>query len=138
MFTFNGGSANATAVDAATTALLGNIALGGQPEFAVADGRGKVFVNIEDRSEVVELDPRELHGAAALVDRAGRGASGLAIDRVHHRLFSVCGNRTMVISDAERGKVLATVPIGGGVDGVVYDPRRGLAISSNGEARSRW
>jgi DNA-binding beta-propeller fold protein YncE len=133
VFTFNGGSANATAVDAATTALLGNIALGGQPEFAVADGKGKVFVNIEDRSEVVELDPRELTVRRRWSIAPGEEPSGLAIDRVHHRLFSVCGNRTMVISDAERGKVLATVPIGGGVDGVVYDPRRGLAISSNGE-----
>jgi hypothetical protein len=133
VFTFNGGSANATALDAATTALLGNIALGGKPEFAVADGKGKVFVNIEDKSDVVELDPRELVVRRRWSIAPGEEPSGLAIDRAHHRLFSVCGNRTMVISDAVRGTVVATVPIGGGVDGVVYDQLRGLAISSNGE-----
>jgi DNA-binding beta-propeller fold protein YncE len=133
VFTFNGGSDNATAIDGATTALLGNIALGGRPEFAVADGRGKVFLNIEDKSEVVELDPRELTVRRRWSIAPGEEPSGLAIDRARHRLFSVCGNRTMVISDAERGKVIATVPIGDGVDGVVYDSRRGLVISSNGE-----
>jgi DNA-binding beta-propeller fold protein YncE len=133
VFTFNGGSANATAIDAATTALLGTIDLGGKPEFAVADGAGKVFVNIEDKSQVVELDPKELVVRKRWSIAPGEEPSGLAMDRVHHRLFSVCDNRTMVISDADKGKVVGTLPIGGGVDGVVFDKRRELAISSNGE-----
>ena len=109
VLTFNGGSANATLIDAAADTVVGHIDLGGKPEFAVADGRGRW-----------PLAPCE-------------EPSGLALDRAHRRLFSVCGNRTMVVSDADRRRVVASVPIGSGVDGVAFDAERGLAFSSNGE-----
>jgi DNA-binding beta-propeller fold protein YncE len=130
---FNGGSANATVLDGATGAIVGSVDLGGTPEFAVADGKGRVFVNIEDKSEVLELDPRELRVVRRWSIAPGEGPSGLAMDRAHRRLFSVCGNQKMVVSDADSGKVIATLPIGDRVDGVAFDPKRGLAISSNGE-----
>jgi DNA-binding beta-propeller fold protein YncE len=133
VFTFNGGSASATAFDAASATLVGSIDVGGKPEFAVADGKGKVFVNIEDKSEVLELDPKALRVVRRWSIAPGEEPSGLAIDRARRRLFSVCGNRTMVVSDADHGKVLISLPIGAGVDGAAFDSRRGLAISSNGE-----
>jgi len=129
---FNGGSASCTALDAATGALVGSLALGGRPEFAVADGRGRVFVNIEDTSEMVELDPRALAVVRRWSLAPGQEPSGLAMDRAHRRLFSVCSNDTMVVSDADRGRVIAALPIGHGSDGVAFDPERKLAISSNG------
>jgi DNA-binding beta-propeller fold protein YncE len=133
VLTFNGGTANVTVVDATTGAIVGTVAVGGKPEFAVDDGRGKVFVNIEDTSELLELDPATLKVGRRWSVAPGEQPTGLAIDLKHRRLFSVCGNRTMVVSDADQGKVVATLPIGAGVDGVIFDPRRGLAISSNGE-----
>jgi len=133
VFTFNGGSANTTAIDAATDSVLGSVSLGGKPEFAVSDGRGRVFVNIEDTSELVELDPRGLAVLRRWPLAPGEEPSGLAMDREHRRLFSVCGNGTMVVSDADSGRVIANLPIGKGTDGAAFDPSRGLAFSSNGE-----
>jgi DNA-binding beta-propeller fold protein YncE len=133
VFTFNGHSGNATAIDAAEGKVVGTLALDGKPEFAVADGRGKVFVNIEDKSEVVEFDARALKIEKRWSLAPGEEPSGLAIDREHRRLFSGCHNRLMVISDADQGRVIATAPIGSGVDGVAFDPERSLAFSSNGE-----
>jgi DNA-binding beta-propeller fold protein YncE len=129
----NGGSASATVLEARNGAIVGTIALGGRPEFAVADGRGKVFVNIEDTSELVRLDAKSLKVEARWPLAPGEGPSGLAMDRARRRLFSVCGNRTMVVMDADRGSVIASLPIGSGVDGVAFDPDRGLASASNGE-----
>ena len=133
VFTFNGGSADATALDAVTGRVVGTIALEGKPEFAVADGRGGVLVNIEDRGEIVRLD------AAALAVRARwplagcEEPTGLALDRRHARLFSTCGNGRMVVVDARAGHVVASLPIGAGVDGSAFDPATGLAFASNGE-----
>lgn len=131
VFTMNGGSANATALDAANGTVLGTVALGGRPEFAVADGRGKIFVNLEDSSAVVSFDARSLAVAARWSILPCDGPSGLAMDREHRRLFSVC-NHTMAISDADAGRVVATEPIGTGVDGVAFDPGTQTAFSSNG------
>ena len=133
VLTFNGGSANTTILDGTTGAIAGSLDLGGKPEFAVSDGKGRVFVNIEDRSEVVELDPRGPRVVRRWSIAPGEEPSGLAIDRVHRRLFSVCGNQQMVVSDADSGKVIAIIPIGNGVDGVAFDAKRNLAISSNGQ-----
>lgn len=133
VFTFNGGSANATALDARTGAVLGTIDLGGKPEFAVSDGRGRMYVNIEDKSEIVAFDSRTL----ALLTRWSLAPceepSGLAMDRRVRRLFSVCSNGLMAVVDADRGRVLTMLPIGNGVDGAAFDPGTGLAFSSNGE-----
>jgi DNA-binding beta-propeller fold protein YncE len=132
VFTFNGRSANATAFDAVKADVLGTIELGGKPEFAVADGTGKLFVNIEDKSEVVELDARELKVLARWPIGPGEEPSGLAIDTMNKRLFSVCGNGMMVVLDATSGKVLATPAIGQGVDAARFDPATGCVFASNG------
>jgi DNA-binding beta-propeller fold protein YncE len=133
VFTFNGRSADATAIDAATDSVVGTIALGGKPEYAQADGKGKVFVNIEDRDLVVAFDSRSLEILARWPIAPGEEASGLAIDREHHRLFSVGSNKRMVVLDYESGAVVATLPIGEGPDGAGFDPETHLAFSSNGE-----
>src|SRR6266478_5365794 len=132
VFAFNGSSNDATAIDAKTGTVAGTIALGGKPEFAVADEKGKVFVNIEDTSEIVQLDSNKL----AIVNRwkisPGEEPSGLAIDRKHRRLFSVCSNKLMVVVDADNGKVITTLPIGPGTDAAGFDSETGFAFSSNG------
>jgi DNA-binding beta-propeller fold protein YncE len=133
VFTFNGGSANATAIDPQTRKPIGTIPLGGKPEFAVTDGQGHLYVNIEDKSTVACIDTRQLTVLKSWSIAPGEEPSGLAIDRKQGRLFSVCRNRLMVISDVNAGKVITTVPIGGGVDGAAFDPALRLAFSSNGE-----
>jgi DNA-binding beta-propeller fold protein YncE len=133
VFTFNAGSGTATAIDAAAGTVIGNLALGGRPEFAVADGRGGVFVNLEDSSAVVRFDAATLQTGARWSLAPGEEPSGLAIDTTHARLFSVCGNGTMVVSDAAAGRVVTTVPIGRGPDAACYDAGMKLVFSSNGE-----
>lgn len=133
VFTFNGRSHDATAIDAAAGTALGAIELGGKPEFAVADGHGKIFVNIEDKSEIVEFDAKELKVLARWPLAPGEEPSGLAIDPRSKRLFSVCGNEKMVVLDCESGKVLATLTIGQGVDAAAFDAASGLAFASNGD-----
>jgi len=133
VLTFNGGSANATALDAATGRVVGTLALGGKPEFAVADGHGGVFVNIEDRSEIVRLDAATLTVRARWPLAGCEDPTGLALDRVHQRLFSTCGNGRMAVVDAGTGHIIALLPIGKGVDGCVFDPATRQAFASNGE-----
>lgn len=133
VFTFNGGSASTTAIETATGTVAGTLPLGGKPEFAVSDGEGKIFVNIEDKSEIVAFDARSLKELGRWSLAPGEEPSGLAIDRANRRLFAVCGNRLMVILDSESGKKVATLPIGSGVDGAAFDPGMHMAFSSNGE-----
>ena len=133
VFTMNAGSGTATAIDAASGAVIGNVALGGRPEFAVANGRGKVFVNLEDSSAVVSFDAKTLALGPRWSLAPGEGPSGLAMDRESRRLFSVCGNEKMMVLDADDGHVVATLTIGKGVDGAAFDPGTKLAFSSNGE-----
>jgi DNA-binding beta-propeller fold protein YncE len=132
VFTFNGRTANATAIDAATDKVVGTVELGGKPEFAVTDGKGTIFVNNEDRSEVVAFDAKSLEIKKHWSIAPGEGPSGLAIDLKNKRLFSVC-DKVMVVSDFEAGKVVATVSIGEGPDAVRYDAGTGLVFASNGE-----
>jgi DNA-binding beta-propeller fold protein YncE len=133
VFTFNHGSNDATAVDPAGLSVAGTVALDGVPEAAVADGRGHVFVNIMDKAEVVEFDAKALKVVNRWPLSPGQRPTGLALDREHRRLFSVCsGNQTMVVLDADSGHVVARLPIGRGSDGCAFDPARGLAYSSNG------
>jgi len=133
VFTYNHGSRDATAVDPSAMSVAGTVKLEGVPEAAVADGRGHVFVNIMDKNEVVEFDGRTLKLLNRWSLAPGTRPTGLALDREHRRLFSVCGgSATMVVLDADNGKVLARLPIGRGSDGCVFDPERGLAYSSNG------
>jgi DNA-binding beta-propeller fold protein YncE len=133
VFTFNGGGSNATAIDPQSGTVIGTLDLGGKPEYAVSDGRGRMYVNIEDKNELVAFDPNALTvlGRWSLAPCAE--PSGLAIDRRMRRLFSVCSNGLMAVVDPDRGRVLTTVPIGNGTDGAAFDPAGGFAISSNGE-----
>jgi DNA-binding beta-propeller fold protein YncE len=131
VFTFNGRTANATAIDAATDKVVGTVDIGGKPEFAVTDGQGTIYVNNEDRSEVVAFDAKSLEIKKRWSIAPGEGPSGLAIDLKHKRLFSVC-DKVMVVSDFENGKVVTTVPVGDGPDAVRYDPGTGLIFASNG------
>jgi YVTN family beta-propeller protein len=133
VFTFNGGSNDATAISAAEDKVAGTVSLGGRPEFAVADGKGEVFVNLEDKSEIVAFDSQSLVVKNHWPLSPGEEPSGLAMDRKNRRLFSVCGNEKMVVMNADTGKVVATPAIGKGPDASAFDPGAGLAFSSNGE-----
>ncbi len=133
VFTFNGRSHDATVFDAVSAAVLGSIALGGKPEFAVTDGKGKVYVNIEDTSEVVEIDSQKLTVIKRSSLKPCREPTGMAIDAEHHRVYSGCHSKVMAVLDTETGKAIAFVPIGEGVDGNGYDPGTGLVFSSNGD-----
>ncbi|HWZ32276.1 MAG TPA: YncE family protein [Bryobacteraceae bacterium] len=130
VFTFNGRSSDATAIDAKTgNVITASIPVGGKPEFAQIDGKGHIYVNIEDKNEIVEIDAKN-----ALVSKRYSIApcdepSGLAIDP-KGRLYSVCNNKTMIVSDPATGKVLATPAIGPAPDGVAFDD--GYAFSANG------
>lgn len=133
VFTLNGGSKDATAIDAKTGDVAGTVPLGGKPEFAAADGRGMVFVNLEDKSAVVAIDSKNLKVKATWPLAPGEEPSGMAIDAAHHRLFIGCHNKMMAIMDSDNGKVVATPPIGTGVDANGFDPDTQLAFSSNGD-----
>jgi len=133
VFAFNGRSANVTVLDAATGKVNGTVALGGKPEFAATDLEGRIFVNIEDKSEVAVLDARSLEVLKRWPLAPCEEPSGLAIDRKGKKLFVGCSNRMMAILDTTTGAVVATVPIGEGVDANAFDPETGLAFSSNGE-----
>ena len=116
VFTFNGRSDDVTAIDAAKGEVVGTIKVDGKPEFAASDAKGEIFVNIEDKSELMALDPNKLEVKSRWPLAPCEEPSGLAIDRKHRRLFSGCGNKVMAIVDADSGKVVSTLPIGGGVD----------------------
>ena len=132
VFTFNGGSDNATAIDAESGQPAGTIPLAGRPEFAVVDGQGTVYVNIESKNSLTAIDARSL-AVKANWDMPGcDGPSGLSMDRQHRRIFSVCGNKVMAIMDADSGKLVTTVPIGDGPDASTFSPKLGMAFSSNG------
>jgi DNA-binding beta-propeller fold protein YncE len=122
-----------TAIDADSGYVAGTIPLGGKPEFPATDGNGNVYVNIEDRSELVRFNPKTLevkdHWPLAPCD----SPSGLAIDRKSRRLFTVCENKIMAVVDADTGKVVTTVPTGAGTDAAAFDPETRLAFSSNGQ-----
>jgi DNA-binding beta-propeller fold protein YncE len=108
------------------------IEVGGKLEFGATDGAGHVYVNVEDKNEVVEIDSKTLKVLAHWTIAPGEGPTGLAIDPAHHRLFVGCSNKEMVILDSESGKVLGSADIGAGVDGVAFDATLGLAMSANG------
>ncbi|HLV87221.1 MAG TPA: hypothetical protein VKV39_09620 [Candidatus Sulfotelmatobacter sp.] len=133
VFTFNGRSQDSTAIDASNGQVLGTIKLDGKPEFAASDAKGEVFVNIEDKSELVAIDPNKLELKAKWPLAPCTEPSGLSIDRKNRRLFVGCDNKMMAVVDADSGKVLATPAIGEGVDATAFDPGTGLAFASCGE-----
>ncbi len=133
VFTFNGDPGTSTVIDPRSGKVIGSIALGGKPEFGVADGSGRLYVNLEDKAEIAEIDPFELRVTRRWRLAGCEEPTGLAIDRAHQILFSGCHSRVMAISDARAGRTIAQVPIGGGVDGCAFDPGTQLAFASNGE-----
>lgn len=133
VFTFNGRSHDSSAIDAASGKVLGTIPLDGKPEFAASDAKGEIFVNIEDKSELVAIDPNKLAVKAKWPLAPCTEPSGLSIDRKNRRLFVGCDNKMMAVVDADSGKVLATPAIGEGVDATAFDDETGLAFASCGE-----
>ena len=133
VFAFNGRSNSVTAIDAKSGEVAGTLELGGQPEFAVADGTGAVFVNLEDKDTIVKFDAKKLEVKERWPLAPGKGPSGLAMDRKNRRLFSGCHNKTLVIMNAEDGKVVDTQPIGERIDAAAFDPETGRAFASCGD-----
>jgi len=133
VFTFNGRSSNSTVIDAKTNKVIGTIKLTGKPEFPVNDLAGKIYVNIEDKNSISVINVNTLKVEHTWSVAPGESPSGLAIDIKNKRLFSVCENKLMVVVDYITGKVITTLKIGEGVDGVTFDPGLNRAYSSNGE-----
>lgn len=133
VFAFNGHSNDATAIDAAKGAAVGTVALGGAPEFAAADGHGRVFVNLEDKNEVVAIDSAALTVKNRWSIAPCDAPTGLSMDTETHRIFSGCASKVLIVSDADAGKVVATVPIGAGTDATAFDSKTKLVYSSNGD-----
>jgi YVTN family beta-propeller protein len=133
VFTFNGGSSNSTVLDARTNKVITTIPLAGKPEFSASDGKGKVYVNIEDKSMLSVINTNTLKVENTYSLAPGEEPSGLALDNVTHRLFLVCSNKLMVVMNALSGKVITTLPIGNRCDGVAFDPELKRAYSSNGD-----
>src|SRR5262249_23327481 len=134
VFAFNGRSKDATVIDAASGKVLSTFPVGGKPEFAVADGKGSVYVNIEDTSELAHIDAQKM----AIVHRwplaPCKEPSGLAMDAKSRRLFAVCDNQMMAVVDADSGNIIATPKIDEGPDAAAFDPGTGNIFSSNGES----
>jgi YVTN family beta-propeller protein len=133
VFTFNGRSQDATALDAAKGTVLGTIKLDGKPEFAATDGKGEIFANIEDKSELVAIDPSKLEVKAKWPLAPCESPTGLSMDRKNRRLFVGCDNKMMAVVNADTGKVVATPATGDGVDATTFDSETGLAFASAGE-----
>ena len=136
VFAFNGRSGNATVIETKDNSVAGTIDLGGKPEFAVSDGKGKVFVNLEDKSETTEIDARGLKVLNHWSLKPCESPSGLAIDVDHELLFAACDNETMAVLDGNSGKVVKTLPIGKGTDAAAFDKSLKQAYSSNGQSGS--
>ena len=133
LWAFNGTSKNATIIDATRRAVVGTTALPGKPEFPATDDDGAIFVNIEDKNEIVRLDAKTKQITATWPLAGCDSPSGLAFDRTGGRLFSVCDGRKMAITDSRTGKSLGTPTIGDGPDAAAYDSNQKLAFASNGE-----
>ncbi len=131
VFTLNGDAHSSTVIDARAGKLVTNIALGGKPEYGAAAGDGKVYANLTDTSEVVEMDAKTATVGRRWSTAPCKQPVAMAIDTAHHRLFSGCRSGVMAVSDYRGGKVVATLPIGAGVDGAGFDPATGDAFASN-------
>jgi YVTN family beta-propeller protein len=133
VFVFNGHSDSASVIDAATTKVVATLALGGGPEFARSDEAGHVYVNLQDKNELVAIDADALKVTGRWPLAGCDGPTGLALDAEHHRSFSVCANAAMTILDTQTGRLIATLPIGHGVDGADFDAASANAFSANGD-----
>ena len=134
VYSFNGESNNSSVVDPNTLKQVGTIALGGAPEFAVSDGKGKIYNNLEDKNSMNVIDTKTMKVIKNFPLAPGGGPTGLALDEKNMRAFSVCReNKGMSVVDITTGKVVVTLPIGTGVDAVAYDPETKLIFCSNGD-----
>jgi DNA-binding beta-propeller fold protein YncE len=134
VYTFNGRGQSATVFEAKTGKVVATIPLAGRPEFPAADPKaGRVYCNIEDKNNVVAIDTKTHQVTNTWAIAPGEGASGMAIDVAHRRLFLGCHNKLMVMMDSASGKVVSTVPIGDRVDANAFDPGTQFAFSSNGD-----
>ncbi len=133
VLTYNAKTNDATVIDANTNKVVKRIPLGGKPEFSVTNTKGLIYVNIEDKNEIKTIDTKTLEVVATWSIAPGDEPSGLALDLQNNILFSVCSNKMMVIVDAKTGKIIQTVPIGDGCDGVAFDAKNKMIFSSNGE-----
>jgi len=133
LFVWNGGSRSVTVLDPASLEQLASLELPGTPEFAVADGRGSLFVNLEDTSEIARLDARTVTLTGRMPLPGCEGPHGLAVDTAGRRLFSACANALLAVVDADTGRVVGTATIGRGTDAVVFDPTRSRVLVSSAE-----
>ena len=133
VFTFNGDAHSSTVIDPGPGRLVTNIPLGGKPEYGASAGDGKVYANLTDTNEVVEIDAKNATVTRRWPTTGCKNPVSMAIDTAHHRLFSGCRSGVMAVSDYQAGKAVATVPIGTGVDGAGYDPAYGDAFASNAD-----
>jgi YVTN family beta-propeller protein len=134
VFSFNGESNNSSVVDPNTLKQVGTVALGGGPEFAVSDGKGIIYNNLEDKNSINVIDSKTLKVIKNYPLAPAGGPTGIALDNVNHRLFSVCRqNKGVSVVDALTGKIIVTLPIGAGVDAVAYDPETKLIFCSCGD-----
>jgi len=134
IFTFNGHSNNATVIDASTARELATIALPGRPEFAVSDGEGRIFVNLEDKGLVAVIDVAKGSVQNTWSLAPCEEPTGIALDAVRHRLFSVCHNERLIVTDSQSGARVAELPIGKHVDAAAFDAATSLVFSSNGDS----
>jgi DNA-binding beta-propeller fold protein YncE len=132
VFTFNHGTNDTTAIDPVEMKVVGTLALGGVPELARSDEKGRIFVNLEDKGEIVEFDANTLKIVNRYSLAPGEEPTGLAFGTKERKLFSTCANRKLIISDPDSGKVVQTLEIGPGPDGCVLDAETGLIFSANG------
>jgi len=132
ILSFNHGTNDITAIDPDSMQAVGSLSACGVPELAVSDDKGNVWVNLEDTSEVLQFDAKTLKVIKKFSLAPGEAPTGLAFDPKSRKLFSTCGNRTLVIADADSGKVVQTLPIGPGPDGCVRDAETGLVFASSG------
>ncbi len=134
IFTFNGKSKDVTVLDAAQLTVIATLPVPDKPEFAVDDGAGRIYANIESEpGQMVVIDSRTLKVIATWTLPGCQSPSGLAIDKAAHRLFSVCDDKVMAITDAQTGKQIARATVGDGPDAAAFDAARKLVFSSNGQ-----
>jgi YVTN family beta-propeller protein len=133
VFVFNGHSNNATVINAENNEIVATIALSGNPEFSTTNGKGKIYVNLESASSIAVINAATYKVENVWSIAPGTEPTGLALDNETHRLFSACANKLMVVTNAETGKVITTLPIGEKTDGAAFDPGMKCAFSSNGD-----
>jgi YVTN family beta-propeller protein len=133
VFVFNNGGTTTTVIDVASEKVLANLEIGGAPESGATDGAGKIYVNLEDKSEIAVIDANALKVLSHWSLAPGEEPTGLAIDTNNHRLFSGCHNKLMIVMNSETGKVIGKLPIGKGVDAAAFAPTSHEAFASNGD-----